>query len=107
MLANPELSGHLDSFTNNLLEPLLAYDANTNSQLIETLTLALTMGPLAEVAKRLHVHPKTVKYRLRRAEQILDKRLDSPTDRTALNMAAFVWARRHPDRFREVSSKLG
>lgn len=107
LLANPELSGHLDSFTNNLLEPLLAYDASTNSQLTETLTLTLTMGPLAEVAKRLHVHPKTVKYRLRRAEQILDKRLDSPTDRMALNMAAFVWARHHPDRFREASSKLG
>ena len=107
LLTNPELSVHLDSFTNNLLEPLLAYDANTDSQLTETLTLALTMGPLAKVAKRLHVHPKTVKYRLRRAEQILDKRLDSPTDRTALNMAAFVWARRHPDQFREASSKLG
>jgi len=104
-LANPELSGHLDTFTDNLFEPLIAYDADTNSQLTETLTLALTVATTAEVAKRLHVHPKTVKYRIRRAEQILGKNLDSPTDRTALNMAAFVWARRSPNRFREASSK--
>lgn len=91
-LGKPELSGSLESFATGLLEPLLAYDSKTGSQLTETLALVLTVGSHAEVAKRLHVHPKTVGYRTRRAEELLGKDLGSPTDRTALGMAAFVWA---------------
>lgn len=100
LLGNPELSDHLDSFANDLLEPLIAYDARTNSQLTETLVLALTVRPTIEVAKRLHVHPKTVRYRVSRAEQILGKDLDLPVDKTALEMAAFVWGRHNLDHYR-------
>jgi hypothetical protein len=91
LLADPELSENLTSFANDLLEPLLAYDSDKNSRLTETLALALTVRSTEEVANRLHVHPKTVRYRIRRAEEILGKDLNSPTDRTALSMAAFVW----------------
>jgi hypothetical protein len=94
LLADPELSENLTSFANDLLEPLLAYDSDKDSRLTETLALALTVGSTEEVANRLHVHPKTVRYRIRRAEEILGKDLNSPTDRTALSMAAFVWTSR-------------
>lgn len=94
LLANPELSEHLTSFADGLLEPLLQYDSEQDSYLTETLALMLTKGSGKEVARQLHIHPKTVRYRIRRAEEILGKRLDSPTDRTELSMAAFVWMSR-------------
>jgi DNA-binding PucR family transcriptional regulator len=94
LLADPELSEHMNSFANDLLEPLVAYDFEKNARLTETLALTLTMGSAEEVANRLYVHPKTVRYRIRRAEEILGKKLDSPIDRTALRMAAFVWISR-------------
>ncbi|WP_166397805.1 GAF domain-containing protein [Rubrobacter marinus] len=92
LLAKPELSEHLESFTDGLLAPLLAYDSETGSRLTETLALVLTVGSHEEVARRLNVHPKTIGYRTRRAEEILEKDLGSPTDKIALGMAAFVWA---------------
>jgi len=95
LLSNPELSDKLDTFAKNLFKPLLAHDSGTGSPLTETLTLVLTLGSVVEAAKRLYVHPNTVRYRVRRAEQILNRTLDSPTDRTALNVAAFVWSRRY------------
>ena len=94
-LSNPILSDKLDMFAKNLFKPLLAHDSGTGSPLTETLTLVLTLGSVVEAAKRLYVHPNTVRYRVRRAEQILNRTLDSPTDRTALNVAAFVWSRRY------------
>ena len=94
LLADPEVSENLTSFANDLLEPLLAYDSDKDSQLTETLALALTVGSTEQVANRLHVHPKTIRYRIRRAEEILGKDLNSPTDRTALSMAAFIWTSR-------------
>ena len=50
-------------------------------------------GPRTSEHSIGNVRPKIVRYRIRRAEEILGKDLSSLTDRTALNMAAFVWTR--------------
>lgn len=93
LLENPKLRDELAAFAGNLLDPLLAYDAETGSCLTETFCLALTSGSAGEAAKDLFVHENTVRYRLRRAGEILGKDLSSPKERTALILAAFVWLR--------------
>jgi DNA-binding PucR family transcriptional regulator len=41
-------------------------------------------GDITTVARRLHVHPNTVRYRVRRIEKLLSTSLDDPDDRLVL-----------------------
>lgn len=93
LLENPRISAELDELTDNLLGPLLLHDGNAGSQLTETFCLTLAAGP-GGAAKRLFVHVNTVRYRMRRAAEVLGRDLDSPKERTAFSLAAFVWLRR-------------
>lgn len=95
LLENPKLSGELSKFAANLLGPLTNYDGDNNSRLTETLCLTLTLGSVEEAAKQLFVHTNTIRYRMRRAEQILGRDLNSPKDRTAVILASFIWLRHH------------
>lgn len=91
LLTNPSLADGLDVFAKKLLKPLLTYDERTGSELTETLALVLALGSVRETAKRLYVHRNTARHRIRRAEQILGRKLDSPADRTALHLATYTW----------------
>jgi DNA-binding PucR family transcriptional regulator len=93
LLENPKLSGGLATFAESTLAPLAAYDRETGSQLTETLCRVLTSGSLEEAAEHLFVHPNTVRYRVRRAEQLLGRELGAPKEKAALTLAAFVWYR--------------
>lgn len=97
LLENPKLSGDLSVFANNLLEPVLAYDKGNGTQMAETLCQVLTSNSTEEVAERLFVHANTVRYRARRAEEILGRDLTKPKERAAACLAAFVWLHRHSD----------
>jgi len=44
-------------------------------------------GDIAAIARALHVHPNTVRYRIRRVEQLLATSLDDPDDRLVLALA--------------------
>lgn len=98
LLENPRLGGELAAFAQNLLSPLLAYDREHGSELTRTFCLALALGSSRAAAERLFVHENTVRYRVRRAEQILGRDLERPKERTALSLAAFAWLRRNPVR---------
>ncbi len=95
LLENPKVSEEMVAFASSLLGPLLTYDRNTRSQLTETFCLALTLGSYEEAARRLFVHANTIQYRMRRAKQILGRDPDSPKERIAMSLAAFIWLRRH------------
>ncbi len=97
LLENPRLSEDLFAFADSLLAPVLAYDEEHGTQLAETLCLSLLLDSTEEVSRRLYVHANTVRYRTRRAEEILDRDLTLPKERVAANLAAFVWLRRHAD----------
>lgn len=57
-------------------------------QLTETLAAVFeTRGTAAQVAERLGVHPQTVRYRVRKLEQILGSGLTDPGDRFATELA--------------------
>jgi DNA-binding PucR family transcriptional regulator len=53
----------------------------------------MTLDSSSEVARRHHVHENTVRYRMRRAGEILGRDLGSSRERVAFGLAAFAWLR--------------
>lgn len=74
-----------------VLQPLAGLPAGTRGRLEETLTAWLTaLGDQQTVARLLHVHPQTVRYRLGRLRQLYGAALDEPATRLRL-MLALCW----------------
>ena len=96
LLEHPRLSAEISDFSESLLQPLISYDRERGSRLTETFCLSLALDSTTEVSRRLFVHENTVRYRMRRAQQILDRDLSSPEERVALGLAAFAWLRKSP-----------
>ncbi len=92
---NPRLAEDLDTFARRLLTPLLEYDAANSSHLTGTFVLAQTLGSAQAVAEQLGVHVNTIRYRLRRAEDLLGTDPTSPKEQAAMVLAAFTWQRFH------------
>lgn len=97
LLENPRLAKDLDNFARKLLTPLIDYDAANGSHLTETFILVQTLGSAQAAANQIAVHTNTIRYRLRRAEEILGTDQSSPKEHTALALAAFIWARFHKE----------
>jgi sugar diacid utilization regulator len=95
LLENPRLANDLDSFALKLLTPLLEYDAANSSNLTNTFVLAQTLGSAQSVAEHLEVHVNTIRYRLRRAEELLGTDQTSSKEQAASILAAFVWQHFH------------
>lgn len=78
----------LDALTAQVLAPLATLPAGTRARLEETLTAWLSsMGDRQEVARRLHVHPQTVRYRMGRLHALYGATLDEPQTRLRLTLA--------------------
>lgn len=91
LLKHPVLRLKIQELASNLLSPLLEYDEKHHSDLTETLALALTSNSREEVAKKLYVHPNTVRLRLKQAEKVLQRDLTCPEERTIFGLSAFAW----------------
>jgi DNA-binding PucR family transcriptional regulator len=64
--------GQLGEYVDVTLGPVLAYDAQRGTRLVETLEAWFaTGGSVKEAAERLHVHPNTVVQRLDRIGELL------------------------------------
>ena len=67
------------------IEPLLESDRETGTAYISALRAYFnSFGDYTAAAAGLHVHPNTLRYRLRRAQEIAGVRLDDPEERLAL-----------------------
>jgi hypothetical protein len=70
------------------LAPLREETPASRARLTETLRSWLDhQGEVAQVADELHVHPQTVRYRLRRLRELFGEGLDDPTARFELSLA--------------------
>jgi hypothetical protein len=70
------------------LAPLDGLSPTARSRLTETLGAWLAeQGRLQAVAARLHVHPQTVRYRLRRLREVFGSALEDPDGRFELELA--------------------
>jgi hypothetical protein len=88
LLADPELAGMLSGQT---LAPLRRLRPGQADRLAETLLAWLESADNAETAaRRLHVHPQTVRYRLRQLAELFGDRLSDPDARFALQAALRV-----------------
>ena len=68
-----------------LVDPRVRQLRDEEPMLANTLQAYLDgFGDIAAVAQRLHVHPNTVRYRVRRIEKLLSTSLDDPDDRLVL-----------------------
>ncbi|TNY35228.1 PucR family transcriptional regulator [Thermomonospora catenispora] len=75
----------IDELTMGLIEQA---GLSQGHRLLETLGMWLeSRGTAAEIADRLHVHPQTVRYRIRRIKEIMGDRLEDPDTRLALEVA--------------------
>ncbi|GAA4043974.1 PucR family transcriptional regulator [Nonomuraea soli] len=76
------------SFTGHLLGPLIDYDAAHQSELVRTLEVFLdSAGSWQVCGERMHVHVNTVRYRIRRVEELTGRDLSSMADRVDLYLA--------------------
>ncbi|NJP90832.1 PucR family transcriptional regulator [Nonomuraea sp. FMUSA5-5] len=76
------------SFAARLLSPLLDYDRRHQSELVRTLGIFLDCaGSWNACAERLHVHVNTVRYRVRRIEELTGRDLSTMADRVDFFLA--------------------
>lgn len=78
-------------FVRRVLGPLIDYDEAHDSALVETLDTYLASDcTLQATARKLYVHPKTVRYRLTRAEQLAHIDLSRQQDRFDAQLAIAI-----------------
>lgn len=69
------------------LDALADHDAERDSDYVETLRAYFeTYGDVTAAAERIHVHPNTFRYRLRRLQELSDIDLDDHAERLALEL---------------------
>ncbi|WP_284739929.1 PucR family transcriptional regulator [Amycolatopsis sp. RTGN1] len=77
----------LDRLTAKALRPLKKLAEQERRVILETLECWLDeQGSVEGMGARLHIHPHTVRYRLRRLEEALGDQLREPRDRFALHL---------------------
>lgn len=77
-----------NSFAERLLAPLFTYDARHQSDLVRTLgTFLDTAGSWNACAEQMHVHVNTVRYRIRRVEELTGRDLSTMADRVDFFLA--------------------
>jgi DNA-binding PucR family transcriptional regulator len=90
--------GQLGEYVDVTLGPVLAYDAQRGTRLVETLEAWFaTGGSVKEAAERLHVHPNTVVQRLDRIGELLGAGWRDPGRGLDLQLALRVHRLRRGD----------
>jgi DNA-binding PucR family transcriptional regulator len=80
--------GVLRSFRERMLDPLLDYDASHRAELLPTLREFLACsGSWNACAARMYVHVNTVRYRIRRIEELTGRDLSSLDDQVDFFLA--------------------
>ncbi|WP_119727782.1 helix-turn-helix domain-containing protein [Thermomonospora amylolytica] len=97
LLADPAL---VDQLARRRLGAMQALTVNQRERLTETLrTWLATRGTAAQIAEQLHIHPQTVRYRIRKLEQILGDQLNDPDARFAVEVVLrSLWLRERTGR---------
>jgi len=83
----------LRAFADSVIGKLLDNSSATGQEFLETLSVYFAEnGSLRRAANRLHVHPNTVTYRIRRVEEITGLALDVHRDRLLAEVAVEIVA---------------
>ncbi len=86
-----------DQLRDPRIAALIAYDARGTGELRRSLEAYLRhFGDVRTAAAELQVHPNTLRYRIRRAEEIVDVDLDDPAGRLLVELQLAVLERMPP-----------
>lgn len=92
LLAAVEDPAHVEAFVREWLGSLIDYDERKNYELVLTLFCYLEHGGQYETsAAQLNVHRNTLKYRLRRIQELSGHDLRDPATRFNLQLATSAW----------------
>jgi len=76
------------AFAAAVLGPLLEHDARNGAELVTTVEVFLDhAGSWQEAARALHLHPNTLRYRISRAQELIQRDLSSMPDRVDVFLA--------------------
>jgi DNA-binding PucR family transcriptional regulator len=93
VLADEDLAAAL---SHRRLAPLARLRPAQRDRIAETLLAWLQLGEnAAEVAQRIHVHPQTVRYRLRQITELFGDQLRDPDCRFELQLALRIRTLKH------------
>lgn len=82
----------LEEFSHAVIGGLIQYDRENNTSLLETLETYLEQNcSLKHTAEILYTHRNTVKYRIRRIQEITGKSLDNAFERLELYNGVLIW----------------
>ncbi|MFI1916602.1 PucR family transcriptional regulator [Nocardia sp. NPDC020380] len=83
----------LQVLRDQVLQPLESVPQGTRDRLVETLRSWLwNMGDRQAMARELHIHPQTVRYRMGRLHELYGGRLDDPRERARVFLV-LAWSR--------------
>jgi GAF domain-containing protein len=90
-LLAPTNGEDLEAFAQSVLGPLAEYDRRRGTELMSTLDAYLESGcAVAESARRLHLHAKSLRYRLKRIFELTGLDLESREERLRAELALRV-----------------
>jgi len=79
-------------FSDQIVGPLVAYDKNHRSSLVETIIAYFRHhGIISQTADALYIHRNTLSYRLDRIQELTGQDLENPDERLALQLALKLW----------------
>ena len=90
LLVHSDDHQRMDEFVRRWIGPLLDYDREHNAELVRTLGTLLDEPTLAEAADVLCVHTSTLKYRVKRIEEILAMPIRDPRSAFHLQLASTI-----------------
>lgn len=90
LLVHSDDPQRMDEFVRRWIGPLLDYDREHNAELVRTLGTLLDEPTLADTADALCVHTSTLKYRVKRIEEILAMPIRDPRSAFHLQLATTI-----------------
>lgn len=74
-----------------VLEPLIEYDSKFQSNLLPVLYVALTGDSMEAAAKKLYIHVNTLRYKLRKIQELTGKNFFDNKDKYVLLTVVLLW----------------
>jgi len=91
LFSHPAMAKEIDEYVEDWLGPVIAYDKRNNARLLQTLRIYLEHnGNYRQTARQLHVHHNTIRYRLKRLEQLTRRNLAEPQLRLQFQLALMM-----------------
>ncbi|MGQ0845114.1 MAG: PucR family transcriptional regulator, partial [Sporichthyaceae bacterium] len=90
LLVHSDDHQRMEGFVRKWIGPLLDYDREHNAELVRTLGTLLDEATLADTADALCVHTSTLKYRVKRIEEILGMPIRDPRSAFHLQLATTI-----------------